>query len=191
MIWGVRKALSELNNFVPLLMLVLRRCRLVTYMVFGPWSKRAKRDPERLNELNEFLLSFPVLKIRMFPLGWLANLEWNRKVFHMAFCIPTLPNSLEPPLALSVLTDIIVTPSSSFLGHFNSLLIDGDFSSLVWGNSDASFFLSASLLKLFFPVLAGHLILTLFRDTALCNYCCMVSEILGYKKTLGDLEIIL
>lgn len=187
MIWGIRKALSELNTFVPLLMLVLRRCRLVTYMAFGPWSKRAKRDPERL---NEFLLSFPVLKIRMFPLGWLANLEWNRKVFHMVFCIPTLPNSLEPPLALSVLTDIIVISSSSF--HFNSLLIDGDFSSLVCGETDASFFLSASLLKLFFSVLAGHLILILFRDTALCNHrCCMVSEMLGKQKALGDLDIIL
>lgn len=81
-------------------------------MAFGPWSKRTKRDPERLNELNEFLLSFSVLKVRMFPLGWLANLEWNRKVFHMVFCIPTLPSSLETPLApsLSVLTD-----SNSFL----------------------------------------------------------------------------
>lgn len=84
MIWGIRKALSELNTFVPLLMLVLRRCRLVTYMAFGPWSKRAKRDLERL---SEFLLPFPVLKIRMFPLGWLANLECNRKVFHMVFCV--------------------------------------------------------------------------------------------------------
>lgn len=79
-------------------------------MAFGPRSKRTKRDPERLNELNEFLLSFSVLKVRMFPLGWLASLEWNRKVFHIVLCIPTLPSSLKLPLALSVLTD-----SNSFL----------------------------------------------------------------------------
>lgn len=64
-------------------------------MVFGSWSKRAKGDPERLNELNELVLPAPVLEIRMFPLVWLSNLECNRKVLHMVFYIPTVPSSLE------------------------------------------------------------------------------------------------